>query len=351
MDVYGQAEVVVITGATGGVGRASARAFAKRGAHVGLIARDAARLEAARSEVDALGGKALAVSADVADAAAVERAAETIESKLGEIDVWVNAAMTTIIAPLDEIEPNEFKRVSEVTYLGSVYGTMAALKRMLPRDHGTIVQVSSALAFHSIPLQAAYCGAKHAVNGYTDSLRAELLHRGSRVHVTVVDMPGLNTPQFDWALNRMRKRPRPVAPVYQPELAARAIVWAAHHRRPRLYVGLSSLLMIWADKFAPGLLDRYMARTAVGGQQTEEPADPDQPANLWQPVAGDRGARGRFSDEAYEHSIQFWATTHRGWLAFAGSMLAAGAICAILARRRRARLRPLWRYPMARARR
>ncbi|MDN5850203.1 MAG: SDR family oxidoreductase, partial [Nitrococcus sp.] len=231
MDVHEKPEVVVITGATAGVGRATVRAFAKRGAHIGLLARDTGRLEAARSEVEALGGKALAVSVDVADAAAIERAAETIESNFGEIDIWINAAMTTIVAPLAEIEPGEFKRVSEVTYLGNVYGTMAALKRMLPRDRGTIVQVSSALAYHSVPLQAPYCGAKHAINGYTDSLRAELLHRGSHVHVSVVDLPGLNTPQFDWALNKMPQRLRPVAPVYQPEVAARAIVWAAHHRR------------------------------------------------------------------------------------------------------------------------
>lgn len=335
MDVYGKSEVVVITGATAGVGRATARAFAKRGARVGLIARDVARLEAASSEVEALGGKALAVSVDIADAAAVERAAETIESKLGAIDIWVNAAMITMLAPLDEIAPEEFARVTEVTYLGNVYGTMAALKRMVPRDRGTIVQVSSALAYHSIPLQAPYCGAKHAVNGYMESLRAELLHRGSQVHVTVVEMPALNTPQFDWALNRMPKRPRPVPPIYQPEVAARAIVWAALHRRPRLYVGLSTLLMIWADKFAPGMLDRYMARNIVAGQQTDEIADPDQSGNLWQPVPGDYGARGRFSDKAYEHSIQFWATTHRGCLALAGAVLAAGAVCAIARRRQK----------------
>lgn len=343
MDAYRKLEVVVITGATAGVGRATARAFAKRGAHIGLIARDAERLEATRSEVDALGGKALALSVDVADAAAVERAAEQVESQLGEIDVWINAAMTTILAPLDEIAPDEFRRVTEVTYLGNVYGTIAALKRMLPRDRGTIIQVSSALAFHSVPLQSPYCGAKHAINGYTDSLRAELLHRNSRVRVTTVDMPGLNTPQFDWALNRMPKRPRPVAPVYQPEVAADAIVWAAHHRRRRLYVGLSSLLMIWADKFAPGLLDLYMAKSAVGGQQTGEPADPDQPDNLWQPAPGEQGARGRFSNEAHAHSIQLWATTHRGCLAALGAALAAGAVCATTRRGRRKRR---LRYPI-----
>lgn len=341
MDAHEQHAVVVITGATAGVGRATARAFARRGAWVALIARDAERLEAARSEVDALGGKGLAVSADVADAAAVERAAGQIESKLGEIDIWVNAAMATVLAPLDEITAEEFARVTEVTYLGNVYGTLAALKYMLPRDRGVIVQVSSALAYHSIPLQAPYCGAKHAINGYTDSLRAELIHRGSRVHVTVVDMPGLNTPQFDWALNKMPHRPRPIAPVYQPEVAARAIVWAANHRRPRLYVGLSSLLMIWADKLAPGLLDRYMARTAISGQQTGEAADPGRAGNLWQPVEGDRGARGRFSDEACDRSLELWASTHRGWLALLGTAVAAGAVCAVGGKHRKRRLKRL----------
>ncbi|HET7674010.1 MAG TPA: SDR family oxidoreductase [Gammaproteobacteria bacterium] len=338
MDFRGQHEVVVITGASAGVGRATARAFAKRGACVGLLARDAERLDATRAEVEALGGKALAISTDVADAAAVERAAELIESKLGEIDIWINGAMATVLAPFNEISADEFRRVTEVTYLGNVYGTMAALKRMLPRDRGTIVQVSSALAYHSIPLQSPYCGAKHAINGYTDSLRAELLHRGSHVHVAVVDMPGLNTPQFDWALNKMPKRPRPVAPVYQPELAARAIVWAAHHRRARLYVGISSLLMIWADKFAPGMLDRYMATSAFGGQQTSEPAE-QGPGNLWQPAGGDHGARGRFSGEAHEYSLQFWATTHRGRLALLGTALAAGAVCAAGVGRKRDRKR------------
>ncbi|HET8551906.1 MAG TPA: SDR family oxidoreductase [Gammaproteobacteria bacterium] len=335
MDPHEQREIVVITGATAGVGRATARAFAKRGACVALLARDTERLEATRSEVDALGGKGLGISTDVADAAAVERAAQEIESKLGEIDIWVNAAMVTIVAPFDEIASEEYKRVTDVTYLGNVNGTMAALKRMLPRDRGTIIQVSSALAYHSVPLQSPYCGAKHAINGYTESLRSELMHRNSAVRVTTIDMPGLNTPQFDWALNRMPKRPRPVAPVYQPEVAARAIVWAAHHNRRRLYVGLSSLLMIWLDKFAPGLLDRYMAKSAVSGQMTSEPADPDHPDNLWQPVSGDHGARGRFSDEAHEHSIQFWATTHRSWLMMVGTAVAAGAVYAGMHRRRR----------------
>src|SRR5699024_3808787 len=231
----------------------------------------------------------------VADAQQMEEAAAAVEEKFGPIDIWVNCAMATIIAPLDQLTPDEFKRVTDVTYHGNVNGTMAALKRMLPRDRGTIVQVSSALAFHSVPLQAAYCGAKHAINGYTQSLQTELLHRKSRVHVTLVDMPGLNTPQFDWARNKMPKRPRPVAPVYQPGVAARAIVWAAHHRPRQMYVGLSSLLMSWADRFAPGLLDRYMARTAISGQQTSEAADAERPDNLWETVKGDPGARGRFN--------------------------------------------------------
>lgn len=323
---HSNSKVVVVTGASAGVGRATVREFARQGARIGLLARDRDRLEAAESEVKSLGGEALVLIVDVADAAQVEQAAATVEDKLGPIDIWVNCAMVTIVAPFDQVTPDEFKRVTDVTYHGNVNGTMAALKRMLPRDRGTIVQVSSALAFHSVPLQAPYCGAKHAINGYTQSLQTELLHRKSRVHVAIVDMPGLNTPQFDWARNKMPKRPRPVAPVYQPEVAARAIVWTAHHRRRQVYVGLSSLLMIWADKFAPGLLDRYMARTTISGQQTSEPATPERPDNLWQTVAGDRGARGRFNREAYTSSLQLWATTHRRQLALVAGALMVGAL-------------------------
>ncbi|MGH8428314.1 MAG: SDR family oxidoreductase [Gammaproteobacteria bacterium] len=330
-------EVVVITGASAGVGRATVRAFARLGAHIGLLARGQEGLDAAKREVELRGGRAIAISVDVADAEAVERAAAEVEETLGPIDIWINVAMATILAPFDKVTPEEFRRVTEVTYLGNVYGTMAALKRMLPRNRGTIVQVSSALAYHSIPLQAPYCGAKHAINGYTDSLCEELLHRGSQVHVAVVNMPGLNTPQFDWALNKMAKRPRPVAPVYQPEVAARAIVWAAHHRRRRMYVGLSAMLMIWADKFAPGLLDRYMARTAVSGQQSTETADHDAPDNLWKPIGGDHGAHGRFNSEAYGHSIQLWATMHRSRLALAGTVLLAGAVVGNALRKHRKR--------------
>lgn len=322
MDKAHRGETVVITGAGAGVGRATAREFARHGASVGLLARNNERLEAARSEVDALGGRAIALSVDVADAEQVERAAATVEDKFGPIDIWVNAAMTTVFAPLSEITPQEFKRVTDVTYHGNVNGTMAALRRMRSRDRGTIVQVGSALAYRSIPLQSAYCGAKHAIIGYTEALRTELRHQRSNVHVTIVEMPGLNTPQFDWCKSKLPQRARPMAPVYQPEVAARAIYWAAHHRRRQLYVGAPVTLMIWANRLAPGLLDYYLARSAVKGQQTGEPESRDRPDNLWSTVAGERGARGRFNDEAYAASVQLWMTTHRGRTV----LIAAGAL-------------------------
>jgi short-subunit dehydrogenase len=314
-----QPEVVVITGASAGVGRATARAFAKRGAHIGLLARGKERLEAARSEVEAAGGKALVLPTDVADPDQIEHAATAVENEFGPIDIWVNDAMTTIFAPFSQITPQEFKRATEVTYLGQVYGTMAALKRMLPRDRGSIVQVGSALAYRPIPLQSAYCGAKHAIMGFTEAVRSELLHDGSRVNITIVQMPALNTPQFDWCMTRLPRHPRPVAPVFQPEVAAEAIVWAAHHRRRQVYVGLSSVATIWANRFMAGLLDRYLAHSGYRAQQADEPVDPDRPHNLWQPVKGDAGARGRFGQEAYAESVQLWVTKHRGWLALAGA--------------------------------
>ena len=330
-------EIVVITGAGAGLGRATAREFARHGAHLGLIGRDPRRLEAVRSEVEALGARAVVASADVADAQQVEAAAERIEAELGPIGIWINGAMTTVFSPLHAMSAEEFKRVTEVTYLGNVNGTLAALKRMRARDHGTIVQVGSALAYRPIPLQTAYCGAKHAIKGYTEGLRCELLNEGSRVHVTLVEMPGLNTPQFDWCRSHLPKRARPVAPVYQPEVGARAIYWAAHHRRRQLYVGISSLLTIWGNKLAPGLMDRYLARNAVGGQQTAEPEDASRADNLWQPVAGERGARGRFNSEAHSQSAQLWATTHRRELGFAAgaALLLAGALLGGRKRRRR----------------
>lgn len=330
-------EIVVVTGAGAGLGRATAREFARRGAHLGLIGRDPNRLEAVRSEVEALGARAVTISADVADARQIEDAAERIEAELGPIDIWINAAMTTVFSPLHAMSAEEFKRVTEVTYLGNVNGTLAALKRMRPRNRGTIVQVGSALAYRPIPLQTAYCGAKHAIKGYTEGLRCELLNEGSRVHVTLVEMPGLNTPQFDWCRSHLPRRTRPVAPVYQPEVGARAIYWAAHHRRRQLYVGISSLLTIWGNKLAPGLMDRYLAHNAVGGQQTDETEDANRADNLWQPVAGERGARGRFNREAHRQSVQLWASTHRREVGIAAG--AAVLLGALLNGRRRSRRR------------
>ena len=315
-------EVVVITGASAGVGRATVRAFAQRGAHLGLIARGPDGLEGARREVEAAGGKALVLPTDVADADQLEAAAVAVEERLGPIDIWINNAMASVFSPIKEMTAAEFKRVTEVTYLGVVYGTLAALRRMLPRNRGVILQVGSALAYRGIPLQAAYCGAKHAVQGFVDSLRCELLHDGVNVRVTMVQMPALNTPQFRWVKSRLPRKAQPVPPIFQPEVAAEAIYWAAHHNRRELYVGWPTMKAIVGNKVVPGLADRYLARTGYEAQQTEEPADPHQPHNLWEPVAGDHGAHGVFDRRATDWSAQLWATTHRGWLALAGLTLA-----------------------------
>lgn len=311
-------EVVVITGASAGVGRATAWAFAKRGAKVGLLARGNKGLEGAKREVEKLGGEALSVVTDVAHAEQVEAAAQKVEDAFGPIGIWVNNAMTSVFSPLKEMTPEEFRRVTEVTYLGAVYGTMCALKRMLPRDRGTIVQVGSALAYRSIPLQAAYCGAKAAIRGFTDSLRSELIHDGSRVHVTIVDLPGVNTPQFSWVKSRLPQKAQPVPPIYQPEVPAEAIYWAAHHRRRELFVGMSALKAIEGTKFIPGLLDRYLAEKAYTGQQTGEPREPDQPDNLWKPLDGedghDHGAHGSFDARSRTFSPEAWVSKNREWL-------------------------------------
>ena len=297
-----RSDVVVITGASAGVGRATAREFARRGARLGLIARGHDGLEATRREVERLGGQALVLPADVADAARVEEAAGLVEERFGPIDVWINNAMASVFSPVKEMEADEYRRVTDVTYLGVVHGTLAALRRMRPRDRGTIVQVGSALAYRAIPLQSAYCAAKHAVAGFTESLRTELLHDGSRVHVTTVHLPALNTPQFDWVKSRLPRRAQPVPPIFQPEVAARAIVWAAHQRRREVWVGGPTVRAILADRLAPGYADRRLARAGYDAQQTDEPADPARPHNLWRPLAGDHGAHGRFDDRARDWS-------------------------------------------------
>src|SRR5215467_14020934 len=323
-------EIVVITGASAGVGRATVRAFARRGAHIGLVARGRDGLEGACKDVEALGGQALVLPTDVADADQLEAVAAAVEAHLGPIDIWVNNAMASVFSPIKEMTPAEFRRVTEVTYLGYVYGTLAALKRMLPRDRGVIVQVGSALAYRGIPLQSAYCAAKHAIQGFTESLWCELLHDKSNVKVTMVQMPALNTPQFGWVKSRLPHKAQPVPPIFQPEVAARAIHYAAHHGRREMYVGMPTVAIVGA-KVAPGLLDHYLARTGYESQQTDEPADANRPNNLWEPVPGDHGAHGVFDDRASDHSLQLWADTHRGLLALAGLGL-VGAAYAVLSR-------------------
>jgi NAD(P)-dependent dehydrogenase (short-subunit alcohol dehydrogenase family) len=318
-------EVVVITGASAGVGRAAVREFAKHGAWIGLVARGKDGLQGAKREVEAAGGKALVLPTDVADAAAVEAAAAAVEKKLGPIDIWVNDAMASVFSPVKEMQPEEYERVTAVTYLGAVYGSLAALKRMLPRDRGVIVQVGSALAYRSIPLQSAYCAAKHAMLGFTASLRCELLHDNSNVKVTMLQMPALNTPQFGWVKSRLKQKAQPVPPIFQPEVAARAIYYAAHHPRREFYVGWSSAKAIIGNKVIPSALDHYLANYGYTSQQLPEPEDPNRPNNLWEPVAGDHGAHGTFDARAHEDSPFVWADVHRNWLGLAAAGLAAGA--------------------------
>jgi NAD(P)-dependent dehydrogenase (short-subunit alcohol dehydrogenase family) len=326
--------VVAITGASAGVGRATALAFAREGASVGLIARGEGRLESARVELEREGSKAVAVSADVADPEAVEAAAERIEAELGPIDVWVNNAMATVFAPFSATEPDEFLRATEVTYLGSVWGTRAALRRMRARDRGVIVQVGSALAYRGIPLQASYCGAKHALQGFLESVRTELLHDGSNVRLTMVQLPALNTPQFTWSRSKMPHEPQPVPPIFQPEVAADAIVFAARHPRRELMVGWPTVKAIVGNAVAPTVADHYLADDGYQAQQTEVPLGQImRPGNLFQPVAGDQGSHGPFDGQAKRYSVQLWTTKHRRWLGLAGATtLAAAAAGAVLAR-------------------
>jgi NAD(P)-dependent dehydrogenase (short-subunit alcohol dehydrogenase family) len=324
--------VVAVTGASGGVGRAVVQEFAKRGDSIALLARGEVGLSAAAAEVSAAGATPMVVPVDVADHSQVEEAVARIENELGPIDVWVNSAFTSVFAPVAEISPEELKRVTEVTYLGNVYGTMAVLRRMRERNAGTIVQVGSTLAYRGIPLQAPYCGAKHALQGFQESLRCELLHDRSQVKITMVQLPAVNTPQFSWVLSRLPQRAQPVPPIYQPEVAARAIVYAADHPDRREYwVGASTAATLIVNAVVPGLLDRYLARTGFKAQQTGEPKDADQPANLWEPADGnggrDFGAHGTFDQQAKPRSVQVFASQHHKTLLGVG----AAALAALTA--------------------
>jgi short-subunit dehydrogenase len=312
---FNKPRVIVITGAAAGVGRATAEMFAKtEGAHIGLIARGVEGLEAAKREVEMYGGKAIVIACDVTDAEGMEAAAERVEQELGPIDVWVNVAMTSVFAFVKDTTPAEFKRVTDVCYLGYVNGTLAALKRMLPRNRGHIIQVGSALAYRGIPLQAAYCASKHAIQGFMDSLRAELIHDKSSIIAVMVQMPALNTPQFDWCKSKLPNKAQPVPPIYQPEIAAEAIVFASKNKRREIYVGLPTVIAIVGNKLFPRLGDWYLGKTGVKGQQTKEKADHNQPNNLYEPVGSNPGAHGRFDDRAYSFSPQLWTSLHRDWL-------------------------------------
>jgi short-subunit dehydrogenase len=324
-------KVVVVTGASAGVGRATVRELARRGAQVGLIARGFERLEETRREVLLLGGRAIVLPADVAHADQVEQAADAVERELGPIDLWVNNAMVSLFAPVAETSAEEIRRVTEVTYLGAVHGTMAALRRMKPRNSGTILQVSSALAYRSIPLQAAYCGAKRALLGFTDSLRCELIHDRSGIRLTTVNLPALNTPQFEWVKTKMPNRPRPLPPIFEPEVAADAIVRAAITGRREVSVGWSTMRAIAGQKVAPRFLDRLLARVGYR-QETDEPEDPDRPHNLWSPVPGPYEVHGRFVEHARARSPLTWLNLHRGAAALGGLALAAGFVAAARAR-------------------
>jgi NAD(P)-dependent dehydrogenase (short-subunit alcohol dehydrogenase family) len=328
-------EVIVVTGASAGLGRAIVERFARDGAAIGLIARNPDRLEQARQAVDALGGRGLVLPLDVADASAVEEAAEAVERQLGAIDVWINNAMVSVYSPIKEMTADEFRRVTEVTYLGYVNGTLAALKRMLPRDRGVIIHVGSALAHRSIPLQSAYCAAKHAIFGFHESLLSELLHDGSKVRATMVQMPAMNTPQFDWARSRLPHQTQPVPPIFQPEVGADAVHHAVRHDVGREFlVAWPTVKAVYAEKVVPGFIDRRLGRTGYASEQTETPANPARQDNLWDPVPGPYAAHGRFDDRSKDHSVELWMAKRKPWLELTGAAM-LGLALGLTARRDR----------------
>ena len=332
-----KASVVVITGSSAGLGRAIAHGFAKRGAHIGLIARNPEALNAAKEECEALGGKALVLPADVSDAEAVEAAASRVEEQFGPIDIWVNDAMVSVFSPVKEMEASDYKRVTDVLYLGFVHGTLAALRRMLPRDKGTIIQIGSALSYRSIPLQSAYCACKHAISGFTDSLRCELIHDQSNVQLTAVHMPAMNTTQFDWVKNRMANNPQPVPPIFEPELAAEVVVAAgfAKHPRREYWVGSPTVMAIVGQKFIPGLLDAYLGKTGYESQQIpDEPKDPNAPNNLYEYVPGAHSARGKFGDRSTSKSAEIFLSLHLGWFTVGTAAALTALGVALVAKRR-----------------
>ena len=330
-------KVVVVTGSSAGLGRAIARGFAKRGARIGLIARNPEALEAAKQECEALGGQALVLPLDVSDADAVDAAASRVEEEFGPIDIWVNDAMVSVFSPVKEMEPSDYKRVTDVLYLGFVHGTLSALKRMLPRNRGTIIQIGSALSYRSIPLQSAYCACKHAINGFTDSLRCELHHDNSNVKVTAVQMPAMNTTQFNWVKNRMPNDTQPVPPIYEPELTAEVVVAAGLAKNPRreYWVGAPTVAAIVGQKFIPGLLDYYLGKTGYRSQQIpNEPKDPNAPDNLYHYVPGRHSARGKFADRSTMSSVEVGIVLHRNWFVV-GAAVALAAIGGALVTKRR----------------
>jgi len=330
-------EVVVVTGASAGVGRAIVREFAKHGASIGLLARSRDGLEGARREVEEAGERAIAVQTDMSDPQQVEDAADTVTRELGPIDVWVNVAMVTVLSPAVDMTPEDYQRVTNVSYLGYVYGTLAAVRRMRERNKGKIIQVGSALAYRSIPLQSAYCGAKHAIQGFTDSLRSELIHDGSHIDITTLQLPAVNTPQFTWAKSRKPHHPQPVPPIYQPEVIARAAYWAAHHRRRELWIGFSAVKAIIGQKLMPGFADHYLAWMGYHSQQTDQPVNPHRPNNLHEPLSGDFGAHGEFDSKSRSFSLQSWLNMRRNWISLTGLGLAAGYMCYAKAQSKQAR--------------